>query len=199
MAATLALEYTERNDNKIITLTDVSTGWSIPAGVDINTLTLQISITTSDNVTVVYDDINLKTKNSINNGTTQAGLIFSLDASELKVSGIPLGAATDELPDGIWEFHYILNNGLGAPFYSELNEWVLMEGNVRNGVYEALRTIPILYECDECKSKEIMDAIFAYGYLNSMRAGGYVAKTEELLGQLYTLERLLSYGSSYTW
>jgi hypothetical protein len=74
-----------------------------------------------------------------------------------------------------------------------------MEGNVRNAVYEALRTLPTLYMCQECKSKQIMDAIFAYGYLNSMRAGGYVAKTEELINQLYVLERLLEYGSTYTW
>lgn len=207
MAVTLALAYTERNDNKVITLTDISTGWSgqneDEAGIDITvgggSLVLQVSITTSDNVTSNYDTIDLVVKNSINVSTTQNELIFTLNATDLLVSGVPLGTATDVLPDGIWEFHYILNNGLGYPYYSELNEWVLMEGNVRNAVYEALRQIPTLYMCNECKSKEIMDAIFAYGYLNSMRAGGYIAKTEELITQLYTLERLLNYGSSYTW
>lgn len=202
MAATLALEYTERNDNKLITLTDVSTTWPSdpngPVGVDIDTLELAVSITTSDNTLTVYDTIDLVALNSINDATVKDELIFEIDASLLTVQGVAMGTNSDVLPDGIWEFHYILNNG-DPVFYSELNEWVLIEGNVRNGVYEALRTIPVLYNCNECKSKEILDAIFAYGYLNSMRAGGYIAKTEELLSQLYILERLLSYGSSYAW
>lgn len=197
MAIVLALDYTERNDNKLLTLSDISTGWSTPAGGDITTLSLTVSITTSDNVVVDYDLINLVTKNNIVSGTTQAELLFTIDAADLKVSGVPLGANTDVLPDGIYEFKYVLDSGLGTAV--ALDEFVLMEGNVRNNVYQALRTIPVLYNCNECKSKEIMDAIFAYGYLNSIRAGGYVAKTEELLSQLYVLERLLNYGSSYTW
>lgn len=197
MAVVLALDYTERNDNKLITLTDISTGWSTPAGVDITTLTVQINITVSDGTFTTYDTIDLVTENSISAGTTQDELVFNLDATDLKVSGSAIGSSSDTLPDGIWEFNYVLNNGLLTA--TTLQEWVFMEGNVRNSVYEAMRTIPILYMCNECKSKQIMDAIFAYGYLNSIRAGGYVAKTEELLDQLYVLERLLNYGSSYTW
>lgn len=197
MAVTLSLEYVERNDNKLITLTDVSTDWGTPAVGGITTLTLDISITESDGITTVYDQIDLVVKNSLGVGSTQANLVFQLDATDFEVSGVAIGTASDVLPDGIYEFHYILDDGLATD--SELNEFVLMEGNVRNDVYEALRTIPILYTCNECKSKEIMDAIFAYGYLNSIRAGGYVAKTEELISQLYTLERLLNYGSSYSW
>jgi hypothetical protein len=197
MAVDLSLTYTERNDNKLLTLTDTSTGWSTPAGSDITTLSLTVSITTSDNVTTVYDTIDLVAFNTITGTTTQAELIYLLDAADLKVSGVPLGTNTDVFPDGIYEFAYILNSGLGT--VETLDTFVLMEGNVRNAVYEAMRTIPTLYMCDECKSKQIMDVIFAYGYLNSIRAGGYVAKTEELLNQLFVLERLLEYGSSYTW
>jgi hypothetical protein len=193
MAVVLALDYTERNDNKLLTITDISTGWQTPAGLDISTLTLQISVTTSDSVTVDYDTIDLVSVYNIIGSTTQEELLYTIDASDLKVQGTALGVSTDVLPDGIYEFTYALNTS------NILNEFVLLEGNVRNGVYQALRTIPILYQCDECKSKQILDAIFAYGYLNSMRAGGYVAKTEELLDQLYVLERLLNYGSSYTW
>jgi len=197
MAVSLNLDYTERNDNKLLTLTDTSTGWDIPAGSDITTLSLQISVTTSDNTTTDYDSINLVTINNINASTTQAELIYQIDASMLKVSGLAAWLNTDVLPDGIYEFKYVLNNGLGTS--QILDDFVLLEGNVRNGVYQTLRTIPTLYMCQECKSKQIMDAIFAYGYLNSIRAGGYVAKTEELINQLYVLERLLEYGSTYTW
>jgi hypothetical protein len=197
MAIVLDLEYTERNDNKLLTLTDISTGWATPAGGDITTLSLQVSISTADNVTVDYDMINLVTKYNITAATTQSELVFQLDASDFTVSGTPLGTNVDQLPDGIYEFTYVLDNGLVTA--QILNDFQLVEGIVRNGVYNLMRKIPVLYNCDECKSKQILDAIFAYGYLNSMRAGGYVAKTEELLDQLYVLERLLNYGSSYTW
>jgi hypothetical protein len=198
MAVILDLDYVERNDNKLITLTDVSIGWSTPAGLDITSLDLVISVTTSDNIKVDYDSINLLTHgNPITQSTTQAELVFTIDASDLKISGVSSGTNNDVLIDGIYEFKYILNSGL--PTSTSLDDFNLIEGNVRNGVYEAMRRIPTWYMCDDCRSKEIMDAIFAYGYLNSMRAGGYVAKTEELLSQLYVLERLLSYGSSYAW
>jgi hypothetical protein len=197
MAVTLALAYTERNDNKVLTLTDVSTDWGTPAVGGITTLTLDVVITTSDNVTTTYDQINLVTLGSLDGSSVQADLVFELTSEDFKVSGVALGTNDDVLPDGIYNFTYTLDATLGTE--SILEEDVLMEGNVRNAVYEQLRTIPTLYMCDECKSKNIMDAIFAYGYLNSIRAGGYVAKTEELISQLYVLERLLEYGSPYSW
>jgi hypothetical protein len=198
MAVSLALNYVERNDNKILTLTDISTGWGTPAGSSITTLDLYISITTSGNTTTDYDKINLLSLGApITNSTTQSELVFVIDCTDLKVLGSPLGDGNTVLPDGIYEFKYVLNNGLGTA--STLDEFVLMEGDARNAVYLALRNLPTLYMCKDCKSKQIMDAIFAYGMLNSIRAGGYVAKTEELISQLYVLERLLEYGSSYTW
>ena len=195
MAVTLSLAYVERNDNKLITLTDDSTDWGTPTVAGITTLTLDLTITTSDGVATEYDQINLVAE--FGPLALEADLVFPLDATYIKEDGVAIGTASDVLPDGIYEFTYTLDDTL--PTDSELNEHVLIEGIVRNGVYDALRTIPVLYNCEECKSKEIMDAIFAYGYLNSMRAGGYVAKSEELLSQLYVLERLLNYGSSYTW
>lgn len=197
MAVALTLAYVERNDNHLITLTDTSTNWGTPTVANITTLTLDVAITTSDNVTTTYTQIDLVALNTLSGTSTQANLIFQLDATTLKNLGVALGTSDTVLPDGIYEFTYTLDEGLGTE--SILNESVLMEGNVRNSVYEALRTIPTLYMCNECNSKQIMDSIFAYGYLNSIRAGGYVAKTEELLDQLFVLERLLNYGSSYTW
>jgi hypothetical protein len=197
MAVTLALDYTERNDNKLLTITDISTDWGVPAVSGITTLTLDIEITISDNTLSTYDQIDLYTLNNLGGISVQSDLVFQLDASELKVSGNPLGTSDTIFPDGIYRFIYTLDEGLATE--SILEEFVLMEGNVRNSVYQAMRTIPTLYMCQECKSKQILDAIFAYGYLNSMRAGGYVAKTEELINQLYVLERLLEYGSSFTW
>ena len=199
MAVTLALAYTERNDNKLLTLTDISTDWGVPTVGTITTLTLDLHITTSDNETIAYDQINLVTfaNPDLGGGSTQADLVWEFGPDDITDGGVPLGTSDSVFPDGIYHFIYTLNAGLGTE--SILDEEVLMEGNVRNAVYEAMRTIPTLYTCSECKSKEIMDAIFSYGYLNSIRAGGYVAKTEELISQLYVLERLLLYGSPYSW
>lgn len=197
MAVTLALTYTERNDNKVITLTDVSDDWGTPTVAGITSLTLDLSITTSDNVTTTYDQINLVVYGGLDGTSTQDDLVFEFTPEDFTVSGAALGTSDDVFPDGIYAFTYTLDDGLETD--SELDESVLMEGNVRNDVYEALRALPTLYACNECKSKEILDAIFAYGYLNSIRAGGYIAKTEELINQLYTLERLLSFGSVYSW
>lgn len=195
MAVTLSLSYVERNDNKLITITDNSTDWGTPTPAGITSLTLDIEITTSNNNTTVYDKINLLTE--YGTPATQAEMIFNIDASYLRKDNVAMGTSSTILPDGIYKITYILDKSLATE--SQLIEYVLMEGNARNKVYEALRTIPILYNCNECKSKEVLDALFSYSYLNSIRAGGYVAKTEELLSQLYVLERLLNYGSSYTW
>jgi hypothetical protein len=200
MAVTLALTYTERNDNKLLTLTDVSTDWGTPAVGAITTLTLDVSITTSANVTTTYNQINLIPLTNpfpADWTTNQTDLVWQFPPEDFVHAGVELGTDDSVFPDGIYTFLYKLNDGLGTE--STLSEEVLMEGNVRNAIYDALRTIPTLYTCNECKSKEIMDAIFEYGYLNSIRAGGYVAKTEELISQLYVLERLLLYGSSYSW
>jgi len=202
MAVTLNLSYVERNDNKLITLADTSDDWGTPAIVDITTLTLDVTITTSDNVSTTYDQINLVDEFGDGVGAEfddQDALSFPLTCAHFINSdtSVALGTSADVFPDGIYQFTYTLDDGLATD--SELVENVLMEGVVRNQVYEDLRALPVLYNCNECKSKQIMDAIFAYGYLNSIRAAGYVAKTEELLSQLYVLERLTSYGSSYTW
>jgi hypothetical protein len=199
MAVTLALAYTERNDNKLLTLTDVSTDWGTPAVGAITTLTLDVSITTSNNVTTVYDQFNLITfaDPDLDWTSQQSNLVWQFTPDDFVSSGVTLGSSTDIFPDGIYTFLYKLDDGLATE--STLSEEVLMEGNVRNSIYKLLRTIPTLYTCNECKSGDILDIIFMYGYLNSIRAGGYVAKTEELINQLYVLERLLLYGSSYSW
>ena len=196
---TLALSYVERNDNLLITLTDTTSdvAWGAPAVGAITTLTLDVNITTSNNETIAYDQIDLVATVPLGGASVQADLVFLIGAEDLLDGGTALGTATTVLPDGLYEFTYTLDEGLATE--SILNEFVFIEGNVRNSVYEAVRAIPTLYLCNECKSKAIMDAIFAYGCLNSIRASGYVAKTEELIDQLYVLERLLLYGSSYSW
>jgi len=191
----LALTYSERNDNKLLTLTDVTTTWGsapLPAIAAIATLTLDVTITGSDNTDTVCDQIDLVTLEGLDGSSTQSDLVYELSCLTLGI-----GAATDELPDGVYEFTYIVDEGLATEV--SLVESILVQGRVRASVYELLRALPTTYNCQECKTKEIMDTIFAYGLLNSLEAAGYVAKNEELINQLYTLERIITNGSSYSW
>ena len=198
MALTLSLSYSERNDNKVLTLTDTTVDWGTGGNIAttaITSLTLDTTITTSNGTAVVYDQIDLLA--SFGTFSTQADMVFPLDCTDFEVSGVALGTATDELPDGIYTFTYVVDEGLGTEV--SYTESILIEGRVRVAVYEMLRTLPTTYSCEECKTKEIMDIIFCKGLLDSMEAAGYVAENDDLINQLYTLERLITNGSSYTW
>jgi hypothetical protein len=191
----LALTYTERNDNELLTLTDVTTTWGVaplPAIAAITTLTLDVTITTSDGTETVCTQIDLVAEESLDGSSTQADLVYELSALTLG-----LGAVGDELPDGVYDFIYIVDEGLGTEV--SFTESILVQGRVRRSVYELLRTLPVTYNCQDCKTKEIMDVIFCYGLLNTLESNGYVAKNEELINQLYTLERIITNGSSYSW
>jgi hypothetical protein len=200
MALTVSLSYSERNDNKLLTITDTTTNWGVGGNLeiyDIQTLTLDVTVTTSDGTETVYDQIDLVTKNNLGGSSTQANLVFTISCADLEDSGTALGTSSDLLPDGIYEFAYIIDDGEVTE--TSYTEKILVEGVIRTYVYDLLRTLPTTYNCAECKTKEIMDIIFCKGLLDAMRAASYVAKTEELINQLYTLERLVLYGSTYTW
>ena len=192
---TLALTYTERNDNELLTLTDVTTTWGVaplPAIAAITTLTLDVTITESDGTETVCTQIDLVAEEGLDGSSTQADLVFELSALTLGI-----GAVGDELPDGVYDFIYIVDEGLGTEV--SFSESILVQGKVRKAVYELLRTLPVTYNCKECRTKEIMDIIFCYGLLNALEAAGYVAKNEELINQLFVLERIITNGSTYSW
>lgn len=194
MALTPSLSYTQRNDNKLLTITDTTidygTGGNIAVAA-ITTLTLDVTITVSDGTVTAYDQIDLF--DVFGGFAVQADLVFPIDCTLLEDSGAALGTASDLLPDGVYDFVYTINTT------NIFTESILVEGQIRAAVYEKLRALPVTYNCAECKTKEIMDTIFCYGLLNSLESAGYVAKNEELVNQLFVLERLVTNGSSYSW
>ena len=199
MALTPTLSYEQRNDNKLLTFTDTTSNWGVggnAAVTDVTILTLGIEITISDGTVTTYDDIDLVDlfgDGAAPEFNTQADMVFAIDASMLEVSGAALGTSDDELPDGLWEITYTINTTVGTP------ETIFIDGQVRVAVYELLRQLPTIYNCSECKSKTVLDALYAYGCLNVLRSDAYVAKTEELISLLYVTERIVTNGSSYTW
>lgn len=201
MAVTLDLSYSEQNDNKLLTFTDTSANWG---GVnidvtDVTSATLDITITISDGTETTYDQIDLVAEFGDGGAPEfddQDAMVFEIDCSLLQESGVAIGDDDDELPDGLWEITYTINGGTGA---TTLTETILVNGVIRAEVYELLRALPTYYNCDECKSKTILDALYCYGMLNVMNSDAYVARTEELISLLYILERLVDNGSNYTW
>jgi hypothetical protein len=153
MALALALQVAESNDNKTITLTDVSNwGDTNPVVTDIDgithTLGLNVTVTTSSGVETTYETIDLYVL--FGPFSDADDLVFTLDCSRLIVGTTPLGTEDTEFPDGIYTFEYVYDEGL---FTEEaLEEKVLIEGRVRNAIYELYRTIPVTYNCHDSKS-----------------------------------------------
>jgi len=210
MALSLAFTVAESNDNKLITVTDSTgvydavtntTGWGVPndAVGDIDgvshTLELAVTITTSDGTETTYDTIDLE--DEFGPFVDVTDLVFALDCSMLISGTTALGTADDEFPDGIYSFEYIYDDGLITE--ESIEESALIEGKVRNAIYELYRTIPVTYNCQDCKTKEILDIIFTKAYYDSMVISAYVARETELLNMLAVIERLVTDGSSYTW
>jgi hypothetical protein len=207
MALKLAFTAVESADNKTLTLTDSSgvydvstnpTGWGTPnttlASINTGYLTLTPTVITSDGIETSYDAIDLHAL--ITGHTTVADLVFPITCALFKVSGTPtLGTASDVLPDGLYYMAYAWTST--TPTHTD--ETILLDGNVKTNLYELIRTIPTKYESEGCHSKEILDIILAKGYYDSMIATAAVGREDEVVDQLFVLERLILNGSNYSW
>lgn len=208
MALNLQLTSLQSNDNKILQFTDntgsysVSNtgGWGAPnldiTAINGSTHTLELGIrivTPNENTTYDYIDL----YDSFGPFTQLSNLLFTVDRSTLVIGAVPLGTANETLPDGLYYVTYIVDRGLAGE--TSLEYVMFVDGNVRNSVYNKLRTIPTSYMCSNCSNKDINDAIFAFAYLKALESTAYVAKTEELLNGLSILERLVIYGSNCSW
>jgi hypothetical protein len=213
MAFTLAFDVTERNDNKLLTITDTSgevatgtaTGWGAPnpvyttivASGGAHTLELEISITISNGTKTTYDVIDLYTEFAPVGGFAAiTDLVFPLDCSMLKESGIAMGTSDDEFPDGIYEITYIYDDGLVTEDYTTYSE--LIHGKVKNATYQLLRMMSTSYEYEGYIDDGAVLGVFVKTYLDAMiNAFDEVAREASVLGQLYTLERILINESTY--
>lgn len=213
MALNLTFSVEERNDNKRLIVTDTTGeynavtnegGWDAtgatnpnPADIDgtTHTLGLRVIITTSDGTSTTYDTIDLRSM--FGPFYSLMNLVFTLDCSMLTNNGAPLGTNETEFPDGIYDVTYIYDELLGTVVSGNIS--LLIDGQVRNSVYQLLRKVPSIYYCEDCDTKYILDTIFSRAWLDSMYSSAYVAKTEELLSDLSTLQSLIINGSRYTW
>ncbi len=198
MALTLALSFVERNDNKVLTITDVTTNWGGAniAVANVTTMTLAIDITTSDGTLTSYDTIDVITLLGLDGSSVQADLVIPITAALLTVSAVPIGTTDDVLPDGIWDVTY--NVASTAPVSTAtVVETELIYGNVKEDVYKLLRKMNNAYEWDECMDEGVLNTIFAKTYLDALNVLDISARRTAATDQLYTLERILINLDSY--
>ena len=211
MALTLNFTVTERGDNKLLTVTDTTgvyngvtnlTGWGAPnpAVTDVDatpdTLTLDIVFTGSDGSVTSYDTVELYTE--FGPFTTVADLVFPLDCTMLLDDGVAIGTADDEFPDGLYQITYSWRKGQGGT-ETDTEATALIDGVVKNAIYELLRTIPTKYECEDSHEGDILDIIFTKGYYDAMIATAVVGREDSVINQLLVLERLVVNGSNNNW
>lgn len=214
----LILSFVEANDNKSLIISDItgtgdSTDWGTGTvgGVTVSYSTidgsaatygleLDIEITTSDGTVTAYDTIDLYTEFGNPGFTTMDDMVFTIDSTLLKVSGVAIGDATDELPDGTWDITYTLVDVVTPANNVVYDKVVLIYGVVEKAVYEKLRAIISKYDNSEWLDDHLTrEAMFAYSYLIAIEASAETAKEEELLNSLSVLERLITHDSNNTW
>jgi len=200
---------------------DNPTGWETggatnpdPADIVISTdttagkhhLLLTITVTDKNNTTTVYDTLNLwdhaKVLDSTFTGFTDASdLTWAINPSHLIASSTAMGDSDDRLDDGIYNMVYTLQDANSGVAVDSLDEDTLVDGDVRYDVYNKLRDVSSIHYLNELTdtSREVMEALLAYTYLQALEASAAVALTEEIINMLYTLDKLVSDGSSYTW
>jgi len=208
MALTLALDIEERNDSELITFTDTTTNWNVGGNINFTSiqartsqtysLTLDITINTPTSV-IIYDTIDLYV---LHGGafSVQTDLVFPINATNLTVSSVPLGDANTLLPDGIWDIVYKVQHYSGGVWsdVANLPLYILVDGQVKNQVYNKLMQVPKIYS-NLGPSRDIQEAQLYYTFLQAIEKSAYVAKKVELIDMLETLQRLLLNGSNYPW
>lgn len=196
MALSLNLAVSERNDNKVLTLTDASTGWGTGGDLnftdidDINHfLYVQINITSNANSSPIITSV----VNIPGPFVTQSDITIDIDAST-----IGLGTIDTLLPDGIYDITYYISDELDVVEYIKTLS-ALIIGQSQKAVYNKLRLLPIFYNSKTCKIRDVNEAKLYYAFLRSIEKNAYIAKRTELLEMLETLQRLLLNGSNYPW
>jgi hypothetical protein len=210
MALALNLSVIEQNDSKVITFTDISTGWGTGgdpnytsiAAVATHTYSLLLDITiNTPSGTVVYDTIDLYGKGLHTPFAVQGDLVFALDSSMIYDGGVVLGDNTTLLLDGIWDITYRVQHYSGGVWTTVATKSIslLVYGQIKKAVYDKLRLVPRWTESDANRYRDIQEAGYYYTYLQSIEKSAFIARKDELVQMLETLQRLLINGSNYPW
>jgi hypothetical protein len=198
----------QSNDNTIIRIIDdtgiyaeTTTGWGTPNTAlstingSTNSLTITITITTSDGTETVYDPIDVYDYLGAV-PTTVSELMVYVTPAILLDDGVALGAATDELPDGWYVIDYDLKIISTGVEISNTTVTCLVDGKVRNKIYDMLRTLPtdvytsIPYRIYTHNWNELIYPLYVLSIFEAMVAYITTARKVEILNTLNVVERL---------
>lgn len=220
MALELSLSYSQSNDAKSIVFTDSTGdydavdntgGWGFPNEayediVDSETasnyhLLLIATVTDKTGTSITYDAINLYDVAETTPFTETGDLTWTFNASDFVVGDNAMGTSEDELTDGIWDITYKLTDASDSDStVAILSQKILVDGSVRLVVYNKLREVPKDYDCEYYqRSQEIMEALLAYTYLSAIDASATISEESDLITMLYSLDKICTDGSKYTW
>ena len=223
MALNLDLSYSQANNAVTLTITDSAgeytvnntDGWTAPnltytdivTSADVTNsgtethLILDVAVTDKNGTETTYDTINLWNHDGTGPFAAASELTWDFTPADFVSSGTAMGAATDKLDDGIYVISYkLVDCDDHLTIQDSVIESIKIDGDVRIDTYNKLRQVPTDYDCeDNDKSRDIMEALLCDVYLRSIGASGTVSKTDELVTMLYTLDKLVSDGSHYTW
>lgn len=170
-------------------------------------LLLDIVATDKSGTSTTYDTINLYDHALVLDPTfTGFGsvndLTWTFNPSHFDVSGTAMGASTDKIDDGVYVLTYqLVDNDSHSTVTATWTDGWIIDGDVQYDVYNKLRQVPVDYENENNdKSYDIMEALLAYSYFSAINAHTTPESyTEEISTMIYTLDKMVSNGSIYTW
>jgi hypothetical protein len=210
MALSLSLSTIQQsNDNTILRIVDNTgsysstniTGWGTPNTAlstingSTNELTITVTITNSSNESVTYDPIDVYDYLGHAPSDTD-DLVIYITPDLLLSSGTALGAEDDELPDGWYDIEYSLDVIATSANISSYEVQILVDGIVRNKIYDMLLTIPrTSYESTPYRIythnwNDLTYPLYVRSLFDAMVAYVTPARKNEILEMLNLVERL---------
>jgi len=184
----LILNNSQTNDAITLYLTDTSTWGSdgVPAFLDVDSVALTVQYETPDGITEAYPFDAQTIFDAAQLAGDETLLIYPITMLSLGI-----GAATDPLPDGIYTINYSVVDNITTTSMDQLG--ILCDAIIKAEVYRRVGSIQYQYYANNnFYTKPIDDVLLLQSLYDSMLASAYVAKQEEIIKVLETLQRLTS-------
>jgi len=178
----LVLLNEQSNDGMTLYLTDASTWGSdgIPALLDVDSVELTVQYETPDGVSTVYD---FDAQTILDAAAGDASLLI------YPITMSSLGLGVTKLPDGIYTINYSVVDDVTTITMDQLG--LLLDAQIKAEVYRRVGSIQYQYYANNnYYTKPIDDTLLLQSLYDSMLASAYVAKQEEIIKVLETLQRL---------
>lgn len=157
-------------------------------------LILDVTITTSNGTSTVYDSIELY--DEFGPFTSVNDLVFDVDASML-INGTALGTSEDQLPDGWYDITYSFVDDGSTYTDSSITVSYFIDGIVKQKIADKVRDIPYstdwkLFSNDYKEWTTIVNPMYFNALHTGILSEVSLARKTEILTSLAILENLLN-------